>query len=88
MKLCFDKKDLADQGNAGIACTASFTILLCNFDTAVAVPDVAHNTPFELAVDYGDVRAQVNGDDRCFGTYDTSKKVLRASDDSTKFEAY
>jgi len=78
VKLCFDKKDLMDQANAGRACTQAFTILLCNFDTTVAAPDVAHNAPFQLTVDYGDVRDQINGEDRCFGSYDTSRKVLRA----------
>ena len=61
VKICFEKKADGTQ-----ACTATFNILACKFDTAVTVSDIAHNTPFQLTVDYGDVRDQINDENACF----------------------
>jgi len=61
VKICFEKK----TDNSKV-CTAVFAILQCNFDTAVTVSDIRHNTPFQLTVDYGDVRDQINEESACF----------------------
>lgn len=64
VQICFEKK----TDNSKV-CTEAFSLLACNFDTTVTVSDIAHNTPYALYLDYGDVRDQINNEDDCFWEY-------------------